>query len=183
MGQVSLPVLNRTGYSMFWQSVWEDKFNFNRSLKEDYLFNLFFSLFLFGKISSRSTFFLKSFFDKSLLVNQHKFWSSYKNYTDFYIKLLKIFKIKKKFPYFLLKLWIIRVQSWVILLLSFYIPPKAKIFQNVKSNNSLTSNHKKKSQNDSLFLTNTLFYNYLFFVNLKYNKNFLKNNLIERFVF
>ena len=40
--------MNKTGYSMYWNSMWDDKLNYTRSFKEDVFIKIFFYLFIEG---------------------------------------------------------------------------------------------------------------------------------------
>jgi hypothetical protein len=72
MGQISLPVLNRTGYTNFWASVWDNTSNYQQILKEDYLLRLILPIFLGTPLLNTAFFFKKSlFFEKSNFINNN----------------------------------------------------------------------------------------------------------------
>lgn len=52
MGRVSMPIMNKTGYSMYWNSMWDDKLNYSRSLKDNIFINDFIYLLFEGGYSS-----------------------------------------------------------------------------------------------------------------------------------
>lgn len=106
MGQISIPILNKTGYSMFWSSMWDQKILYNRHLKEDILLENFFNC-LFNDSFSVN---LINFNQKSL--------KNYKKYNyDLDLNSFVLYKSilnKNKVNYIPSKLWILRYQKWVI---------------------------------------------------------------------
>jgi len=73
MGQINLPVLNRTGYSMFWQSVWDEKHNFNRGFKEDILLRKILPLFFQERLVNKKQFLNYNVINNSLLLQDIDF--------------------------------------------------------------------------------------------------------------
>lgn len=124
MGQINLPVLNRTGYSTFWQSVWDEKHNFNRSFKEDYLIRAILPFFFFDRISKKKQFIHFNVIKSSNILKTLEYWAKFTEPNVLYNKILFYFKKKKKIPYFILKIWILKFQSWLIILFSIYSPVK-----------------------------------------------------------
>jgi len=124
MGQINLPVLNRTGYSTFWQSVWDEKHNFNRSFKEDYLIRAILPFFFFDRISKKKQFIHFNTIKSSNILKTLDYWSNFTEPNILYQKILFYFKRKKKIPYFILKIWILKFHSWLIVLFSIYSPVK-----------------------------------------------------------
>lgn len=124
MGQINLPVLNRTGYSTFWQSVWDEKHNFNRSFKEDMFIRAILPFFFFDRISKKKQFIHFNVIKSSLVLTRITYWSQFKETETLYNKLKFYFKKKKKIPYFLLKIWILKFHSWILVLFTIYSPVK-----------------------------------------------------------
>lgn len=172
MGQISLPVLNRTGYSMFWSSVWDSKHNYNKLFKQDVaLKKLILSLF------SERFFFKKQFINLKTLSNTNIFnsfdnWSVFKNDKSLISFFTVVLKKRKSNYIYPLKVWIIRVQCWVIVFFSIYSPFKAVLKQLDEDD----SNNYKKALNVfegyfNVFLFNQK-YNNIYNVNNKFYKTF-----------
>jgi hypothetical protein len=119
MGQISVPASNKSGYSMFWNSMWDSKHNYNVFLKQDIFIKssliLFFSdyssdkLFFFLKLNSRNKF--KNFKINNVR-NKKKF--NFNTYYNF------IRNTSNKNDIFFSKLWLLRYQSWVVLNISIF---------------------------------------------------------------
>ena len=92
MGQAGIPILNKVGYSMFWNSMWDNKINYNRSSNEDVFLIKFMDLFLNDGIS------INTFNIKKYNINKQFFYNKYnlpeKNLN--YIILKKLFFKKNK---------------------------------------------------------------------------------------
>lgn len=169
MGQINLPVLNRTGYSTFWQSVWDEKHNFNRSFKEDYIIRAILPFLFFDRISKKKQFIHFSVVKSSLKLKTLDYWAQFSEPSVLYQKILFYFKRKKKIPYFILKIWILKFQSWIILLFSVYSP--VKFF-------SLFMTTKKPYH-----LLRHFGYYHLFLKTLKFNTNYLQKLKYEKNIF
>lgn len=119
MGQVSLPMLNRTSFFTFWDSVWDDFFNYKRSVREDIFVKKLIYFLLIDQILFSSYFISLNFFfflKKFPFLNILKF----KHYND----LTKFFKKQsiKTIPVYFSKLWVIRYQNWVLFSIYIYKP-------------------------------------------------------------
>lgn len=131
MGRISMPMMNKTGYSMYWNSMWDDKLNYTRTFKEDILLKVFFNLFVEGGY---------------LFISRHKLGG-----MENYLKMLKIrynlhFIKKRKdethFNYFLdvsknsqrylSRVWLFKYQSWVIFYFFTYTFSSSKFFKKKK---------------------------------------------------
>jgi hypothetical protein len=86
-----------------------------------------------------------------------------------YQKILFYFKKKKKIPYFILKIWILKFQSWLIILFSIYSP--VKFF-------SLFMADKKSYE-----LLRHFGYYHLFLKSLKSNTNYLSRLKYTKTIF
>ena len=53
MAQISIPMSNKVGYSMFWNSMWDSKINYAKSLKEDIYLNKFVPMIFNDSISTK----------------------------------------------------------------------------------------------------------------------------------
>jgi hypothetical protein len=120
MGQISIPASNKSGYSMFWNSMWDSKHNYNVFLKQDIFIKssliLFFSdyssdkLFFFLKFNSRNKF-------KKYRINNVK--NKKKFNFNLYYKFIR--NVGNNNDIFFSKLWLLRYQSWVILNISIFL--------------------------------------------------------------
>lgn len=120
MGQPSSPLVNKLGTNLYWSTMWNDKLNYTKKLKEDIFINMFFFL-IFKKITTQTPI-LKINYFQNLLKNSNKF---YKINTKFYfLKNLKnkISFFKKNKAAYMGKIWILRFNTWLILLTSYYVP-------------------------------------------------------------
>ena len=159
MGQISLPVLNRTGYSTFWQSVWDDKHNFNRGLKEDFLIRTIIPYIFFDRISKQQQFISFKVVDESIILKEFVSWPTYATPELVYNKLKYFFLKKTKIPYYILKIWILKFQSWVLIYFNLYSPLKAVFIFSKKPRKYNIAKH--------------IGYYHLFLTSLKYSKSYL----------
>ena len=161
MGQINLPVLNRTGYSSFWQSVWDEKHNFNRGMKEDFLVRKLIPYIFLDSISKKKQFISFKLLKNSRHLNNINFWSQIKVPQNIYPK-LKAFLWKKNIVlFYILKICIIKFQTWIVLYFSLYTPLKQLIFDKTKKYN---------------FIRHMGYY-HLFLSSIQYNKQYYNKNL------
>lgn len=161
MGQISIPAANKSGYSMFWNSMWDSKHNYNIFLKQDIFIKssliLFFSdyssdkLFFFLKSNSRNKF---KKYKINIIRNKKKI-----NFNLYY----KFFRnVNNNNDIFFSKLWLLRYQSWVILNISIFCFFKDEVFKKKLEinfdnwffyyyKNLLISNNKKIIKNKYIF--------------------------------
>lgn len=164
MGQISLPVLNRTGYSMFWQSVWDSKLNYNRNWKEDFLIRSIIPFIFINRLT------LSPHFTNYNTLKITKYTQKNQNFylldqpsklVDFFYK---FFKEKKKVPPYILKIWIIKFQKWLIVYFSLYSPLKTYLIRD--------------KSNSFFFRLNQLGFFFTSIVKAKFNKTyFLKSSI------
>ena len=136
-----MPIMNKTGYSMYWNSMWDDKLNYTRSFKEDVFIKFFFYLFIEGgytflfrykinNVDDHLTF-LKNKYNLHILKkkkeeNNFNLITNYSNFSELYTS----------------KIWLLRYQNWVIFYFFiysfnsgiFYKKKKKKIIKFRKSN-------------------------------------------------
>jgi hypothetical protein len=127
VGQVSLPVLNRTGYSMFWSSVWDSKHNYNKLFKQDIILKR-----IIGSLFNERFFFKNQFINLKALSSTNVFnsfenWNIFKSDKSFISFFNVVLKKRKTNFIYPLKVWIIRSQGWLIIFFSIYSPFKAVI--------------------------------------------------------
>jgi len=127
MGQISIPASNKSGYSMFWNSMWDSKHNYSIFLKQDIFIKssllLFFSdyssdkLFFFLKFNSRNKF-------KKYKLNNVKNKKKL-NFNSYY----HFLRNTNNNDIFFSKIWLLRYQSWVIINISIFSFLKNDIFK------------------------------------------------------
>jgi len=118
MGQISLPVLNRAGFTNFWSSVWDTSSNYQKFLKEDYLIRLILPVFL-GKSIMNTSFFFK----KNLFLENSNFiapsWDVAECFIDSESAFVQIIK-RKVLPTYFNKIWIFRFANWIIIFVIYF---------------------------------------------------------------
>lgn len=135
MGQSSIPTLNRSGYSMFWTSVWENKHMYTSLFKEDTLIRKYITLLLNEKISTHKT---NLNINK---INQSNWVKTYNIKFDFSSEtLFNVLQRFNKLPIYISKIHIIRLNNWVVVYFvaatpntSMYIPNSFKFKSNLTS--------------------------------------------------
>ena len=158
MGQISIPAANKSGYSMFWNSMWDSKHNYNIFLKQDIFIKSTLILFLNDYSSDKLFFYLKlnsrQYFKKYLIsdlkLKKNINFGSYYNY---------IRDLNNNNSLFFSKLWLLRYQSWVILNISVL-----SFFKNDVLKKNIDINF------DNWFF---LYYKNLFYVSQTFNKKFI----------
>lgn len=130
MGQISIPMSNKVGYSMYWNSMWDNKINYSRSLKEDIFLNKFILLVFEDCISSKVLKYFNKNYSESILY-KYNFHLKMSNKLEFNKYLMK----NNKIVFYSSKLWILKYQKWIILYFYIYIP----FFNRLKIKANLTS--------------------------------------------
>lgn len=162
MGRISLPLLNRSGNSLFWSSVWDDKHNYTKSLKEDIFIKMCIPLLFKTRFTKKLIYFLR----KAHLQDSEIIQSDILNFTVIDYKNLYNFygKRDKKVDLYFSRVWVLKYQSWVIIYFFYY--------------NSIFNRFLKftKIHGCYEFHYNNIFYNY--YVNL-IKINFNANNFYK----
>ena len=118
MVQKNLPYINKSGHSMFWNSMWEDKNNFYKNLQKDFFIksfiNFFFSDYIFNQ------FFYKFNFKKNLDFCFTKYDYNFSENSFKKPNNIKLY-LNKSFDnsIILSKIWFFKYQNWLVLY--FYI--------------------------------------------------------------
>jgi len=114
MGQINLPVLNRTGYSTFWDSNWDNYYNYQKEFNKNIFLKNLLILILDDRI-------LYSSFFNSKKLNNFIYNKSLKfsNYFDNRTIIFGNFS-KKNLPFFHSKIWYIKYQNWLLISLFIY---------------------------------------------------------------
>lgn len=120
MAQISIPMSNKVGYSMYWSSMWDRKINFSRFLKEDIYLNTFIPLIFNDKISTKI---LKTF-DFNELIKNNNFYNYNIHIKQENLKSNLFFNYIKelnKLNSFNSKVWIFKYQKWLIIFFFVYL--------------------------------------------------------------
>jgi hypothetical protein len=145
MGQTKFKVLNKVGYSIYWNNSWESKNNY----KKNFINFFFLDLFL-EKIFNDSLFVQDYFFLKNKFLNNK---SDYLHKNISFLKKLNIFKNNfKKLKIFNSKIWILSYQNWIIVNVYTYT---------LKSNYINTVKKKKNIINTKKYLRYSNKFNFL----------------------
>ena len=120
MGQPSSPLVNKLGTNLYWNTMWNDKLNYTKKLKEDIFINMFFFL-IFKKITSQTNV-LKIKYFQHLLKNSNNFYKISTKFSFYKLLKNKISFFKKNKASYMGKIWVLRFNTWLILLISYYVP-------------------------------------------------------------
>lgn len=157
MGQINMPMLNKVGYSMFWDSMWDNKINYTRSFKEDIYLKRFIILIFDDCISSNTIKFYNKKYSK-LILNTYRIPTRLKSNKELYSYLIK----NNKVVFYNSKVWVLKYQKWVVLYLYIYLPLHNKLKKKVIFKNYIPSH------NDNIFSL----YNFYKKSNLKIQSSF-----------
>lgn len=169
MGRVSVPIMNKTGYSMYWNSMWEDRLNYARSLKDDIFLKEFIYLFFEGGSYSTFSVNLDNYRNNLDFLKKKYFFHTKKIFKKGRLGFKSTNKIvinrKKSFNPYLSKIWILKYQTWIIIYFFAY-SFNLSIFYTKKYNRI-----KKYSKYSNILFK---YYNSIF--KIKYNYNLFKKS-------
>ena len=170
MAQISIPMSNKVGYSMYWNSMWDSKINFSRALKEDIYLKSFIPLIFDDNISNKilKTYSFENLLKKKILTkyNLHLKTNNLKK-NLFYKYILNL----NKMIFFGSKVWVLKYQKWVIIYFFMYFPK----FSDLKNNQKVKERYSTNNDNNSI---NNLFSLYkTVTIKLKYSYNFFNNSI------
>jgi len=134
LGQASIPVINRTGYSMYWLSSWDDLHSFSKYFNEDIHIRSFFDEIFRKKMSTKFIFWKKK---KDHIVKYNEFLKRYRLYLRHSVSFKQVPKFLKRFykiPYYWSKIRIIRFQKWLIIYLTLFSTNRVKLRYNFPRN-------------------------------------------------
>lgn len=121
MGQVNLPVLNKTGTSVYWGSSWSFRDDYKISFKEDFLIKGFIPLLIFSK-SGSSRYFLRKTIKGGRFAQGCIKYNLYFRYGSTVNLISRILRRRNKIPYYPTKLNIVRYGKWVIVFFKVFLP-------------------------------------------------------------
>lgn len=174
MAQISIPMSNKVGYSMFWNSMWDNKINYSRGLKEDVYLNKFIPLLFQDKIS-RKIFKTIDFnkIDLNKMVLRYNLHMKVLNFNkkNFYKYLSEINKVK----YFKSKIWILKYQKWFIIYFFIYLPFFNKFKKKISKFKFIKRYNKYNNLNSLLFMYKKINYK------LNHSYDFFSNNVNKNF--
>lgn len=168
MVQKNMPYVNKSGYSMFWNSMWDNKNNYSKFLQKDFFIKSFINFFLSDFLQNQFVF--KTNFNKLVLKNlKNNYNLNFLENNKIYINLFlnNNFNLEVHSS----KIWLFKYQNWIIIYFFIFSKLNSYIF---KKNLKFSKN-------------NLYFYNYLnnFYlnamqlnINTKYSESFIfnKNN-------
>jgi len=153
MGQLNLPVLNRVGYKMYWNSVWDSCYSYRKEFNKNFFLKAVLMLLLSDRLLYGSFFLSKKF---NFFLDKKKL-----NFSNFTINSSEEFMelAKKNIPCFYSRIWYIKYQSWVLITLFIY---SAKV-------------QRQKFFKKNIFKKNKIYfcyYNYLYFLKNNFNNKY-----------
>lgn len=160
MGQPASPILKKLGVNQHWLTMEHDKINLTKKLKENIFINMFFFL-IFKKLSIKTNLLQKSKYFHFLLMSNTETLNRIisKLNTKYFLenKILRRKFFKKTKACFIGKIWILKFNTWLIILLTYYTPQYSLIKQtNILKKNILSIKStffwKKKPVNCSNYL-------------------------------
>lgn len=166
MGQISLPVLNRTGYSMFWQSVWDSKLNYTRNWKEDYLIRKIVSFVFIKRWTKNWRFYTSKILKNSIILENKNVFNYFSDPITLHKTVAEENREKKEHLKYVLRVWIVKFQKYIIIYFFLYTPKQFSFY--IKKD---TQPLKKNFQ-----LINFLYYRLL----NRLNKNYFKQTKLNR---
>lgn len=138
MGQTKFKILNRSGYSVYWDHSWESKNNYKKKFINYFFLDLFLEKIFNDSLFVQDYFFVKN---KQPLTKKNYF---YKNII--FLKKINNFKNNfKQLKVFNSKIWIFNYQDWVIVNVYTYIVKDNNISINTVKKKKIINNYKKYS--------------------------------------
>lgn len=163
MGQISLPVLNRTGYSMFWQSVWDDKLNYNRNWKEDHVIRKIIPYVFLKRWTKNWRFYTSKIIKNSIILEQKNTFQYFAEPIEILQTIVENNREKKETLNYVLRVWIIKFQKYIIIYVHLYTPKQVSFKPIIQLN----------TFNKAQQIVNFLYFRFLNKINKKYFKETL----------
>ena len=164
MAQKSIAVMNKSGYSMFWNSMWDNKNNFSKFLQNDFFIKSFINYFFIDFFQNQFIYFYN--FKKINLNNLNytyhlKYLQNNKKNINIYLN--NIFND----DLYISKIWLFKYHNWIIIYL----------FVFSKTNSCLITN-KVNYLNNNFYTCNIINNYYINLLNNSFNSDFLENNIL-----
>jgi hypothetical protein len=119
MGQISYPILNRYGYSMYWDNMWDNLQYYNRFFMKSLFFNLiFFNIFNFY-LTLNFFFYTKNFY-KNINYCRNKYKNFFLNLNLNSYKYINYNYGKSLNNVYPGKVWIFIIEQWYIISIFLY---------------------------------------------------------------
>lgn len=133
MGRISMPIMNKTGYSMYWGSMWDEKVNYSKSLIENLFLKDFLYLFFENNSNMMHLDFKQIYKNPNLrkLIRTGKIKTRKVGKKDALGNILGYVHKKQKRFYkkYISKIWFLKYQSWFIVYFFCYTFNLSKIFK------------------------------------------------------
>jgi len=143
MVQKSMPYVNKTGYSMFWNSMWDSKNNYSKFLQKDFFIKSFIDFFLSDFVQNQFLFKLSlNKNNTNLLIFKQLYNLNFLEKNKKYINLY----LNNNFNSDILisKIWFFRYQNWIILYFFIFSKSNSYIFKKnlkIKKNSNFIYNY------------------------------------------
>ncbi len=167
-----MPIMNKTGYSMYWNSMWDDKLNYTRSFKEDIFVRIFFYLFIEGGYTFLFRYKINNVDDHlNYLKNKYNLHILKKKKEEDNFNLITNYSNNTE-PY-TSKIWLLKYQGWVIFYFFIYSFNSGMFYKKKK--------HKFKKSNKKY--SNIMVSYYYNLIKLDYNFNLFDNYSFNKLSF
>lgn len=119
MAQMGIPMSNKVGQSMYWSSMWDNKINYTRSLKEDIYLRKMMDIFFEDKVTVSMLKIKKKLNKNKINISKYYLHTNFKEIDRGFLKYLSKRNNVKMYSS---KLWIFKYQKWLILFYFIYLP-------------------------------------------------------------
>lgn len=163
MAQKSISVMNKSGYSMFWNSMWDNKNNFSKFLQNDFFIKSFINYFFIDFFQNQFVYFYnfkKINFDYLLYNYNLKYLQNNKKFLNIYLN--NFFNDEL----YISKIWLFKYHNWIIIFFFIY-----------SKNNSRLLFNKINPINNNSHIFNLITNYYINLLNNSFNNDYLENNI------
>ena len=166
--------MNKTGYSMYWNSMWDDKLNYARSFKEDVFIKIFFHLFIEGGYTFLFRYKIKNVDDHlNFIKNKYNLHILKRKKEEENYNLITDYSNRSE-PY-TSKIWLLKYQGWIVFYFFIYSFNSGIFFK--KQRNKL-----KRSKSNKKYI-NILISYYYNLLKLDYSFDFYNKHSFNKFSF
>lgn len=134
MGQSSLPVLNKSGRSIFWTNVWDDYNYYNIKFEEDIFIKIFFELFFTDNLFYNNFFFSKQFafkLNNFYYYNYYYYGTKYNSYCKYLLMEIR----RRRLIFYFMRFHILRLGSNIVILLKLFFPVNRRFKKRKRKSN------------------------------------------------